>query len=234
MIVSHKHKFIFIKTHKTAGSSLEMALANICGPDDIISRLNTKDETARKNLGYVTAQNDYVPFSAYRLKDWYKFLVRGHRLFYRNHWPAKRIKRYIPKHQWESYFIFCFERNPYEKIISWHYWVRRKTKLNISEFLNVRSEKIRAELEMYHINGKLAVDKMYAYEELQEALADISDRLSLTEPLTMPEYRAKGNIRTDRRPFAEVLSQKEMKTIYDIYYPVFELLGYEKTSKIEL
>jgi hypothetical protein len=41
MIVSHRHRFIFIKTHKTAGSSMEMALAPLCGPDDIVTPMES-------------------------------------------------------------------------------------------------------------------------------------------------------------------------------------------------
>src|SRR5256885_6419869 len=37
MIISHKHKFIFIKTVKTAGTSLEIFLSQHCGPDDVLS-----------------------------------------------------------------------------------------------------------------------------------------------------------------------------------------------------
>ena len=36
MIISHKYKFIFIKTQKTAGSSIELYLSRFCGKDDII------------------------------------------------------------------------------------------------------------------------------------------------------------------------------------------------------
>ncbi|PYL93687.1 MAG: hypothetical protein DMF14_00320 [Verrucomicrobia bacterium] len=53
MIISHKHKFIFIKTVKTAGTSLEVFLSQHCGPDDVLtpfappsrdtSRVTTKD-----------------------------------------------------------------------------------------------------------------------------------------------------------------------------------------------
>ena len=37
MIVSHAHKFIYIKTYKTGSTSVEAALSGVCGPDDVIT-----------------------------------------------------------------------------------------------------------------------------------------------------------------------------------------------------
>lgn len=45
MIISHKHRFISVKTRKTAGTSLQQALNRICGSEDIVSPTGIDDPT---------------------------------------------------------------------------------------------------------------------------------------------------------------------------------------------
>ena len=49
---SHEHKFIFLMTKKTAGTSIELALTQLCGTDYIIAPLTEIDE-ARRIMGAV-------------------------------------------------------------------------------------------------------------------------------------------------------------------------------------
>ena len=57
MIISHKHKLIFIKPLKVAGTSFELALRNYCGPDDIITRCTPTDEKISLKRNKVHDQN---------------------------------------------------------------------------------------------------------------------------------------------------------------------------------
>ncbi len=47
MIVSHQHRFVFLKTVKTAGTSVEVLLRRLCGPADIITPIDEKEPVAQ-------------------------------------------------------------------------------------------------------------------------------------------------------------------------------------------
>jgi len=50
VIISHKHRFIFLKTKKTASTSIEISLSRYCGENDVITPIELKDEKERKKL----------------------------------------------------------------------------------------------------------------------------------------------------------------------------------------
>ena len=228
MIISHKHKFIFIKLRKTAGTSIEMALAGICGEEDIITPISKEDEKARLELGCQGAQNYDVPMRYYGITDWKNRIFKGKKKYYYNHMPATEIKANIPVDIWSDYFKFCFERNPWDKTIS-HYFHRNRSGdfSSIMDYLRHDEGDMIRGFDMYSIDGKVAVDKVFAYEKMETALEEVSVILNLPDKLTLPEYRAKSEFRTDKRPYSEILTEEEASAIADRYAREIDLMGYK-------
>lgn len=213
MILSHQYRFIFIKTNKTAGTSVEIALSRFCGPDDVITPVSHDDEVLRSETGGRGPQN-------------YK-TGSGRRKFY-NHMGAAEIRKLVGDDVWDSYFKFCIERNPWDRVISLYYWRNKEEpRPTISEF--IESETISAlrskGLELYTIDGVVVVDRILRYENLEEELDEVRRLVGIPPPLELP--RAKASFRNDRRPHREVFDDEQRRVIADRFQEEIELLGYE-------
>ncbi len=225
MIISHRHKFIFIKLRKTAGTSLEIALSAICGPEDIITPISKDDEKIRAELGFPGPQNVFIPTRIYSLADWSRKLLKGKRKVFYNHMPAREIKSSVSSGIWNSYYKFCLERNPWDKIIS-HYYHRSRTQEfeSVMDYLlNNHRDEIQG-FDMYSINEKVVADKVFRYEEMDSALKELSDKLGTR--ITMPEYHAKSQFRPDSRHYRDILTEQEAGFIKNRFSREIELMGY--------
>ncbi len=216
MIVSHKHRYIFIRTEKTAGTSIEIALSKYCGPDDIITRMRHKDEITRQMLGYRGPQNYIIPFSKYSLRDLLTSIYDRRRIVFYHHASAEFIKKYVDKDVWNSYFKFCFERNPWDKVISWYYWrYRNDPRPSLSAFVQSQEANIIKGFDLYTISSELVVDKVFLFEQLDEAMKEIYNRVCLPEIPSPP--RTKSEYRTDKRSYRDILSEEDKEKIAKVY-----------------
>ncbi|HUN22199.1 MAG TPA: hypothetical protein PK299_03590 [Anaerolineales bacterium] len=221
MIISHKRKFIFIKTEKTAGTSLEIALSKFCGEEDIITRLSPDEEALRKKLNDRNAQNFYIPLKRYSKFELLNRLFRKKKLSFRQHDGATKIKKYLSEEQWNTYYKFCFERNPWDKVVSYYYWFYHWKGTpehefpSISEFIHSgMASRVRG-FDLYTIDSKVVVDKMYFFEDLPFALEDIQKRLELPESLNLP--KAKSSQRKSDTNYKTTLSEDDITQIAKIF-----------------
>jgi len=229
MILSHQYQFIFIKTRKTAGTSIEIALSKFCGEKDIITPISPADEEKRKELGYRGPQNYLAPFTGYSIKDAAKWALHGKKKkrFY-NHIPASEIRKLVGDPIWDKYYKFCFERNPWERIISTYFW-RYKTedRPSISDFIQTELDNPlrKSNLDLMMIEGQIAVDRVCRYENLTRELEEISAILKLPEVPQLPQ--AKVSFRKDKRSYREILSQEDQDKIRAVFQTEIDLFGYE-------
>lgn len=229
MIVSHKHKYIFLKTNKTAGTSIEIALSRYCGPEDIITPVSPEDEVLRREVGGVGPQNHLAPLSDYGFRDYRKLLFGKRKLRYFNHMTATRAKALLGDEIWQSYFKFCIERNPWDRVISHYFWRTRKDtseQPTIMEYLeSPMVQKLKRKgLGLYTIDGELAVDRVCLLENLSEDLESVRVQLGLPEPLELP--RAKSQYRKDKRSYRDILGEPEKEKIAELFADEIRLFGY--------
>ena len=160
MIVSHEHGFVFMKTRKTAGTSVEIALSRVCGPDDVITPIVEDDEALRRAAGGRGPQHFEAP-------------PLERKAF--NHMPVSMVRRMLGRKKFESYFSFAIERNPWDAVVSLYHWKYRSSEPgDFAEY--VASEAVETfatkNQRIYRLDGRVAVDRVLRYESLAEELAD--------------------------------------------------------------
>lgn len=233
MIASFRHNFIFIKTKKTAGTAVEMALAPVCGPDDIITPLGIRGELARGG-GQPLCRNFAAPEvteavraamtsrKRHRMAEVKKL---GNRSAFYGHMPASVLREKLPADFWAAAYKITAERHPYEKAVSQAYFCYEQDR-PFEEFLEEFIGRGKySSFEFYSIDGEVVVDTFLRQESLADDLARLGRHLGIPIPAEIPQ--AKIRSRADRRPAREILTDAQKETVYRFCRREFELLGYE-------
>jgi len=204
MIISHKYKFIFIKTRKTAGTSIEIALSKFCDTGDIITPITKEDEDIRRNFGYKGPQNYHVPLKFYSKLDLYQLLIKKKRKRFFNHASASYIQENIDDDIWKNYFKFCFERNPFDRAISHYYWRTKQPRPEMEKYIHSVPIALLSNWNLYTINDHIAVDFVGHYEYISDDLEIIRKRIGLSESVILP--KVKGGYRLNREHYSKVIN----------------------------
>jgi hypothetical protein len=226
VLVSHQHRFIFVKTRKTAGTSIEIALSQFLGAEDVITWIDPQDEAIRLGLGYRGPQNQEIPLARCTLRQWGERLLRGKRAYYYNHMPAREMRVALGRETWRSYYRFCFERNPWDRALSLYYWRTQHAdpRPPLCDFLRSVEREALSNYFLYTIKGRLAVDHLGRYEDLEAEMEKLRHTLGLPAEIRLP--RAKSYSRSDRRPYQEMMDAESRELIARACAKEIALLGY--------
>lgn len=205
MIVSHERKFIFLKTRKTAGTSLEIALSRYCGDGDILTPIAT-DEGMRVALSGRGAQNYERPVRTLSPAQRFRRLVRDEKVpLFTEHMTAVTARRLLGEAVWDSYFKFTVVRNPYDRMLSRFYWSMKARPGNreiwgiegLDQFLRYRAEYVNENWLIYTSGDQLLVDDVVRFENLETDLGRISERIGLGHNIhdDMRSIHAKSDFR---------------------------------------
>ncbi|TQE98677.1 MAG: hypothetical protein FKY71_12560 [Spiribacter salinus] len=241
-IVCHRYGFVFVKTRKTAGSSVEIALSRLCSAQDFVTPLSFPDgpdERLRREAGGQPPVNWRKRWWQYRtwkevrhrLKHGKQAMILG------THATAEQLRAHVGQDAWERYLTFTVERNPWDKAVSRYWWMKYRHERRhgtafepISAFLSrVARERPHwlTNWDHYASADRILVDRVLFYERLQEDLVTLEAVLDAPAgSLELPRGRAKGGIRKDRRPYSEVLSKSDRDLIARVCHREIEAFGY--------
>jgi hypothetical protein len=200
MIISHRHRFIFIKTFKTAGSSVEIALSTVCGPEDVITPLDREGERLRRRVAGVNPRGFLEPWWRWDRAAWTKFLAgRGLPKRFDKHMPARDVRTRLHPAIWDSYVKFTIVRDPFDAMVSrYHYHLFYSTERpSFEEWLRRFPHVINQNWQNYTADEQILVDVCIRYESLAHDLNAIGERLELQQPLgdVLSGIRAKAGFR---------------------------------------
>jgi hypothetical protein len=231
MIVSYARKFIFIKTKKTAGTTVEAVLARGCAPGDVVT--HPSDRYVGMDLEKFDASflADGAVRAADDADDDRPDLRRGKtRGDFHHHMDAEQIRSRIDPDFWNSALKVTVERHPYEKAVSQAYWRLNKQNRWGEEFPDFLDRIVRIGdyigFKRWSIDGKSVIDEFIRQESLQADLARLGDRLGFAVPQLMPQL--KSHTRADRRPAREILNDEQKEIVFMRCREEFEILGHER------
>ena len=229
MIINHSKKFIFFANRKTASTSTAIALSSSCNSKDVITPLG-RDEKIRKELGYQGPIN-FIPWwnkiNYFAIKARCKLQKKGasrplKSIGLHTHIEATTAlkKNYISTSTFHNYYSFCFIRNPWDHALSQFFELKKDNKmqsLDLDTFIEGGMlENFATSCRLiYSDQGRILVNHLYRYENLQETIQNIFNDLNLTGNPQLP--RAKSNLRTDKRHYREILSQSQKNAIEQIF-----------------
>lgn len=128
MIISHKYKFVFFRSHKTGSTSLQLALSDIAGPEDVVCPL--EDEYLRSLVSNVEPQNYLLKHHetsrvAERILGLLNLTIKKRHHYWPRHGKPDEIRRKLGSLTYDTYFKFVVIRSPFETVLSDYFWLQR-------------------------------------------------------------------------------------------------------------
>jgi hypothetical protein len=215
MLVSHKYKFVYIKTIKTAGTSTEIFLEPYC-----IENLN--ESHSRKMI----KSDEGIVGTRMSQKE-------AEKSEFYNHMSPFEIKSKLGDSVFNDYKKIANIRNPFDILVSHYhfkptYHLFTKDNLSFTDYILTTdvveslSNKYR---ELLFLDENFIIDEVLRYENLQNDLENLINKLNLPKP---KRILSKYKVSLERRgkPYQHFYTNEAIE-IVDKHFKFYnELFGY--------
>lgn len=198
MIISHKHKFIYLKLPKVAGTSVEYFLERFCGEDDIITPI------------FPVESKSHTP------RNYQKYNLENHSLL-------NELFSKIPYQSLKDYRIIANERNSWDRVASMYSMEIYRNETN-KEFVDwVKSSRISQIYLKSKYQGRDIITDWIRYDHLQSDLIRFCESLKIdfndSSLLHTKNYRTKH--------YTEYYNDEAKQIVAERYVKDIEYFGYQ-------
>ena len=224
MLLSHTYRFIYTKTLKTAGTSVEIYFEDACiPPGSAIVRGHRIEQTVTPAgvIGYRGPDPSG--------RTWY------------NHMSAGEIRKLAGYETWNDYRKFCVVRNPFDKMVSlwWFNIAKQGLRYEGYPFSAIKSDFSRwcvghapdaIDRDKYMIDGAVAMDYFIQYEFLLQGLENVCRQVGYPfRPETLGQYKSAA--RMTRQPFADYYDEFAIAAVEANFSWELDYFGYRRLSQ---
>lgn len=217
MIISHRHRFVFVHLHKCAGTSVTRALLPFLSADDVVLGCSPEYE-ARSRIS--RAQGGL-----------------------HKHSTAQEIRSEVGESIWSDYVTFTFVRNPWDLVLSKYLWwhktpgdwdaqaaIRKREVMQMpfSEFAATLGERQNYFERLLSSDGvaapSLDLDFIGHYERLDVDFGMLCDRLNLAVA-KLPLANTSRELR-DHDNYVGYYDERAAAHVASVYRREIERFGY--------
>jgi len=224
-LVSHQYRFIYLKTEKTGGTSVEMALQTLCTPPG--TEVSHYGPAIVSEVGILGARGDRF--------------TSGDETGWRSHMPARQVAGKLGREAWSRYLKVASLRNPYDKAVSWYWFMANKHGLaqddpveDFRAFLRDREAegyfRSRRDIDwrVTHIGNRPIVDQYIRLEHLEDDFAALFARLGIAGvTLDVPKVKARTR-KKDRLDVADYFDPPTAGIVQRNWGWIFDAGGYSR------
>ena len=189
-LVSHQAQFIFLKTHKTASTSVEAALEPLCAPDGVETGAHVHDELITPE-GIIGARGRFSKTATWK-----------------NHMSARKVRRLVGRGAFRRYEKITTMRNPYARMVSMFH--SRMSPSDRAEIADLPFDDVRRRfgrwlgearpsnnLNKLTIRHRYVIDRVVYFERLAEDFGALAAHFGLPTA-ELPRFKSDRNLRPER------------------------------------
>ncbi len=174
MLISHLYKFIFIKTSKTAGTSVENYFERYCMPAArwTINEYPSQRKMYVSETGIIGQRGNLDDAN---MHQWYE------------HQAASEVRLHIGEQIWNTYTKFGGVRNPFDQAVSMYFMHKMNGNQPVNSLIEEQAEfekwllagRYSNDQHIYLVDGKPCFDEVIRYERFNEDVERLCNKFGV-------------------------------------------------------